>query len=118
MRVSRLQFCFGAWLATLAWLALLVAPVAAQAMTRIDAGVPGAVICSANKVAGKDGGKAAAMHHCQACTLAQQAVDTASAAPDAVPAFAGAAAITIRATDTPPSRAPPRAHPPRAPPLS
>lgn len=107
----------GGLLAVFAWLALLVAPVVAQAMTQIDTGVPGAVICSAGKSAGKDGGKLAAPH-CQLCTLAQQAVDTPSAAPDDFRFVAVAAALTIRATDTPPSRAPPRAHPPRAPPFS
>ncbi|MBU3694957.1 MAG: DUF2946 domain-containing protein [Rhodocyclaceae bacterium] len=108
----------GACLGLLAWLALLVSPIAAQAMTRIDTGLPGAVICSANKTADKADGKLAAVHHCQACTLAQQAVDTPSASSERALAVETAGPPAPRAADTPPSRAAPRAHPPRAPPLS
>lgn len=107
----------GALLALLAWLALFLAPVAAQAMTRIDSGLPGAVICSAGKSAQQEGGKATAASHCQACTLAQQVADT-----RATPETGGVSAETAvppvgRPADVPPAHAPPRAHPPRAPPL-
>jgi hypothetical protein len=62
----------GGVLALFAWFALLLAPVAAQAMTRVDPGVPGALICSVNKAPGTESGKSAASH-CPLCTLAQQA---------------------------------------------
>jgi hypothetical protein len=48
-RAPRRRPFAGACLALAAWLALLLAPIAAQAMTRIDTGVPSAVICSAGK---------------------------------------------------------------------
>jgi len=101
----------------MAWLVLSAAPVLAQAMTRIDSGLPGAVVCSAGKAAQQEGGKATAASHCQACTLAQQAVDM-----PPMPERGGVSAETAappvgRLADTPPARAPPRAHPPRAPPV-
>lgn len=107
----------GALLALLAWLALLVAPVAAQAMSRIDPGVPGAIICSVNKAPGNESGKSAAPH-CQLCTLAQQAVD----APPPVAEVAllvrlfGPALPAALAVAPSPDIYP--GHPPRAPPLS
>ena len=104
-------------MALVAWLAMLIAPVAAQAMMRIDTGVPGAVICSVNK-SGDTGDQKAAMPHCQLCTLAQQAVDVPDLAADAPAPQAIDMAQDSRPSDAPPARAPPRAHPPRAPPLS
>jgi len=107
----------GALLAVMAWLALLIAPVAAQAMTRIDPGVPGAIICSVNK-SGDTSGQKAAMTHCQLCTLAQQSVGLPPLVAQAVPLLAIHAHLGARPAEIPPARAPPRAHPPRAPPLS
>jgi hypothetical protein len=107
----------GGVLAFVAWLALLVAPVAAQAMMRIDTGVPGAVICSVNKASEQDGGKLVAPH-CQLCTLAQQAVDASTPSADSTFSLSAGTTVSTRPADTPPSRAPPRAHPPRAPPLA
>ena len=114
---ARRRSAAGALLSLLAWLALLIAPVAAQAMTRIDPGVPGAIICSVNKAPGNESGKSVAPH-CQLCTLAQQAVD--------LPLLVAPSAVlqqtfvqpTSRLAGAPLSRAPPRANPPRAPPLS
>lgn len=106
----------GGVLALLAWFALLLAPVAAQAMTRIDPGVPGATICSINKAPGTESGKSAAPH-CPLCTLAQQAVV-------APPPPAGAALVVRRLGSVLPADpvvrpAPDACHgpPPRAPPL-
>ena len=107
----------GAMLAVLAWVALLVAPVAAQAMTRIDPGVPGAIICSVNKAADAGDGKALSPH-CQLCTLAQQAVEVPAALHSNTAAVPTSSPVVVVAAEAPPSRAPPRAHPPRAPPLS
>ncbi len=107
----------GAMLAVLAWVALLVAPVAAQAMTRIDPGVPGAIICSVNKAADAGDGKALSPH-CQLCTLAQQAVEVLAALHSNAAAVPAGSPFVVAAAEAPPSRAPPRAHPPRAPPLS
>ena len=107
----------GGVLALLAWLALLLAPVAAQAMTRIDPGVPGALICSVNKAPATESGKSAAPH-CPLCTLAQQAVV-------ASPPPAGAALVVRRLGSALPAdpvvRPAPdacRGPPPRAPPLA
>ncbi len=114
--VSRRRALPGALLALLAWLALLVAPIAAQAMTRIDAGVPGAIICSVNKAASKEGGKAV-VQHCQLCTLAQQSVDTPVAVPDLVLTIGVVGVVGLPAvTPTPRFDSSPRP-PPRAPPL-
>jgi hypothetical protein len=107
----------GALLSVLAWVALLVAPVAAQAMTRIDPGVPGAIICSVNKAADAGDGKAF-VPHCQLCTLAQQAVEVPAASSGIAVPVLNESPVTAAAADAPPSRAPPRAHPPRAPPIS
>ena len=114
---SRRRSAAGALLSLLAWFALLIAPVAAQAMMRIDPGVPGAIICSVNKAPGNESGKSAAPH-CQLCTLAQQAVD--APPPVAEPALlvrllslALPAALAVApSTDAYPG------HPPRAPPLA
>lgn len=107
----------GALLALLAWLALFLAPVAAQAVTRIDPGVPGALICSVNKAPGTESGKSAAPH-CPLCTLAQQA----AVAP---PPLAGAVLVVRPLGSVLPAepliRSAADAHrgpPPRAPPLA
>ena len=107
----------GALLGLLAWFALLIAPVAAQAMTRIDPGVPGAIICSVNKAPGNESGKSAAPH-CQLCMLAQQAVDAPPPVAEAAllvrllgPALPAALAVAPSPDIYP-------GHPPRAPPLS
>lgn len=108
---------FGILVALLAWLALFIAPVAAQAMTRIDPGVPGAVICSVNK-SSDTGSGGAFVPHCQLCTLAQQPLD-------APPRVAGVLlhvrvlglAVPAALAPAPSSDAYP-GHPPRAPPLA
>jgi len=108
---------FGILVALLAWLALFIAPVAAQAMTRIDPGVPGAVICSVNK-SSETGGDGAFVPHCQLCTLAQQAIDSPPPPAEAVLAVSvlGSALPTATAPDPSPYSDP--GHPPRAPPLA
>jgi len=112
------QSLAGGVLGLLAWLVLLLAPVAAQAMTRIDPGVPGAALCSA-KQAGEQGGETALAPHCPLCTLAQQVVDLPPvAAGGAMPMPATSTVRLVEVSATPPARAPPRANPPRAPPLS
>ncbi len=114
---ARRRSAVGALLGLLAWLALIIAPIAAQAMTRIDPGVPGAIICSVNK-ADDTSGQKAAMSHCQLCTLAQQSVGLPPLVAQDIPLPAVHADLGARPAETPPARAPPRAHPPRAPPLS
>jgi hypothetical protein len=114
---ARRHSAVGALLGLLAWLALIIAPIAAQAMTRIDPGLPGATICSINKAPGTESGPAMASH-CPLCTLAQQAVD--------VPQPVVVAPLTVRVLGfvSPPSSALDpvdkeyRGHPPRAPPLA
>ena len=113
----RCRSLIGGVLGCVAWLALLVAPIAAQAMMRIDPGVPGAVICSASKVGSEESGKLATPQ-CQLCTVAQQAIDDATPSARGIVLLPAEITGSARPTETPIARALPRAHPPRAPPLA